>query len=140
MLVLETWDQIGKMVIWWMKYISVFKIKLLSFISNPYSHNISLSTQDKLNLELPCIQTKVTLRDRAFICAARTLWNNLPLKIRKASLLMSSKFCWRCPCFQKLLNICVFCVRKIALREICFHHSSVDYIMFVTHAKETDEH
>ena len=35
-------------------------------------------------LQIPPYKTKVTLRDRSFLCAAPRLWNRLPLEIRKA--------------------------------------------------------
>ena len=57
--------------------------ELLLLKTHSHSHNLR-SSQDTLLLKLPTHRTKVTLGDRAFICAAPKLWNSLPFAIRKA--------------------------------------------------------
>ena len=49
-----------------------------------HTHNLR-SSHDTLLLQIPTCKTKITLGDRAFVCAAPKLWNNLPFEIRTSS-------------------------------------------------------
>ena len=64
--------------------------ELLAWKANTYSHNLR-SSKDTLLLKPPTQLTKITLGDRAFICAAPKLWNSLPVSVRKAESLLSFK-------------------------------------------------
>ena len=64
--------------------------ELLAWKANAHSHNLR-SSRDRLILKPPTQLTKVTLGDRAFICAAPKLWNSLPLSVREADSLLSFK-------------------------------------------------
>ena len=64
--------------------------ELLAWKANAHSHNLR-SSKDRLILKPPTQLTKVTLGDRAFICAAPKLWNSLPLSVREADSLLSFK-------------------------------------------------
>ena len=64
--------------------------ELLAWKANTHSHKLR-SSNDTLLLTPPTQFTKVTLGDRAFICAAPKLWNSLPVLIRKAETLLTFK-------------------------------------------------
>ena len=65
-------------------------LKNLAWKANTFSHNLR-SSKDTLLLKPPTQLTKITLGDRAFICAAPKLWNSLPVSVRKAESLLSFK-------------------------------------------------
>ena len=64
--------------------------ELLKARSYTHSHNLR-SSHDNLLLQIPSHKTKITLGDRAFVCAAPKVWNNLPLVIRKSESLNTFK-------------------------------------------------
>ena len=64
--------------------------ELLKARSYTHSHNLR-SSNDNLLLQIPSHKTKITLGDRAFVCAAPKVWNNLPLVIRKSESLNTFK-------------------------------------------------
>ena len=58
--------------------------ELLKSRSHTHSRNLR-SSQDTLLLQIPSQKTKITLGDRAFVCAAPKVWNSVPLEIRKSA-------------------------------------------------------
>ena len=57
--------------------------ELLNFKLNQHNRNLR-SSRYTLLLQIPSIKTIITLGDRAFACAAPTIWNNLPFEVRKS--------------------------------------------------------
>jgi len=82
----------------------------LSELLHPYTPNRHLRSADQLLLNVP--RTKSKLRGgRCFSVAAPTLWNNLPLHIRQASILSA---------FKSLLKTHLFSLAYSHLLECCF--------------------
>ena len=64
--------------------------ELLNVKSHKHTHNLRSSNDTHL-LQIPSHETKITLGDRAFACAAPRLWNSLPLNIRNSQSLNTFK-------------------------------------------------
>ena len=99
-------------------------VELIKHKSHQHTHNLP-SSQDTLLLQTPSHKIKITLGDRAFVCAAPKLWNKLPLEIRKSSSLHSFKSKLKAHLFIKLFYTSIM----KHLRSSC---SAVEYIFIVS--------